>query len=190
MESSNADSVVMAISQLSRGNRDSVELLVRRYMRRLSGLAATRLRGRPELKGYSEDVAISTIKSVCMRVERGSITPMNDRDQLWRLLATITIRKAISLIRGHSASVQASDFQWSHFSVNAPDPKELFEMTTQVERLFSILDDDEMRSIARWKVDGHSNNEVAGKLKCTERTIERRLHRIRAIWKKEFAEST
>ena len=38
------------------------------------------------------------------------------------------------------------------------------------------------RTIANIRMEGHSNQEIAKKLGCTERTVERRLQRIREIW--------
>ncbi len=44
----------------------------------------------------------------------------------------------------------------------------------------------ELRSIALWKLEGYSNEEIAGKLGCVERTIERRLQLIRQIWENQI----
>jgi DNA-binding CsgD family transcriptional regulator len=41
-----------------------------------------------------------------------------------------------------------------------------------------------LRSIARWKMEGHTNAEIAVKLGRLERTVERKLRRIREIWEK------
>ena len=49
------------------------------------------------------------------------------------------------------------------------------------------LDDDEMRNIAVWKVECLTNQEIAVRLGRTERTVERKLHRIRQIWKSEIS---
>jgi hypothetical protein len=39
-----------------------------------------------------------------------------------------------------------------------------------------------MKRIVLLKFEGATNGEVAGELKCTQRTIERKLERIRRIW--------
>ena len=56
------------------------------------------------------------------------------------------------------------------------------EMQESLEQLLDLLPDDEYRAIANMRMEGHSNQEIAEELGCTERTVERRLQRIREIW--------
>ncbi|MDP7204517.1 MAG: ECF-type sigma factor, partial [Pirellulaceae bacterium] len=56
------------------------------------------------------------------------------------------------------------------------------EMQESLELLLGLLPDDEHRVIANMRMEGHSNQEIAEKLGCTERTVERRLKRIRDTW--------
>jgi len=41
------------------------------------------------------------------------------------------------------------------------------------------------RQIAQWKLDGYTNAEIAQRLGCGLRTVERRLELIRRIWEQE-----
>ena len=54
-------------------------------------------------------------------------------------------------------------------------------------RLLESLGDGELRSIALWKMEGYTTEEMAAKLKCAPRTIERKLRVIRRLWKQEVA---
>jgi DNA-directed RNA polymerase specialized sigma24 family protein len=45
-----------------------------------------------------------------------------------------------------------------------------------------MLEDDELRAIARLKLEGFTNPEIAERLGVVERTVERRLNRIRRQW--------
>ena len=47
-----------------------------------------------------------------------------------------------------------------------------------------MLKDPGLRQIALWKLEGYTNPEIAAKLDCTVRTVERKLERIRAYWEK------
>jgi DNA-directed RNA polymerase specialized sigma24 family protein len=38
-----------------------------------------------------------------------------------------------------------------------------------------------------WKLEGYTNQEIAGKLGCALRTVERTLRLIRRIWNQELA---
>ena len=44
-------------------------------------------------------LALSAFHSLCERVGRGQFPQLADRDDLWRLLVTITARKVISALR-------------------------------------------------------------------------------------------
>jgi len=50
--------------------------------------------------------------------------------------------------------------------------------------LLEQLPDEALRQVALWKLEGYSNAEIAAKLACIERTVERKLARIRRIWGK------
>ena len=50
--------------------------------------------------------------------------------------------------------------------------------------MLDLLGDEELRSIARWKMEGDTNAEIADKLGCLPRTVERKLRRIRELWEK------
>ena len=51
-----------------------------------------------------------------------------------------------------------------------------------LERRLQALADPELREIALWRLEGYSNGEIAGRLDCTERSVERKLARIRSLW--------
>ena len=48
-----------------------------------------------------------------------------------------------------------------------------------------LLGDDTLRKVAVWKMEGYTNEEIAGHLGCVPRTVERRLREIRQIWCEE-----
>ena len=50
-----------------------------------------------------------------------------------------------------------------------------------LERRLQSLADPELREIALWRLEGYTNGEIAGRLDCTERSVERRLSRIRSL---------
>ena len=53
----------------------------------------------------------------------------------------------------------------------------------EFQRLLARLPSEELRAIALWKMEGHTNAEIAALLGCTTVTVERRLQLIRATWK-------
>ena len=49
-----------------------------------------------------------------------------------------------------------------------------------------MLEEPELRQIALWKVEGYTNEEIAARLDCVPRTVERKVCRIRLLWKHEL----
>ena len=179
------DNVSIWLEQLKQGDRESVGLLLDRFFQRLVGLASARLRGQVELDGYEEDVALSAFKSLCLGAEEGRFTHLQDRDALWRLLAVITIRKAIDLQRRKRLD-RASDEQILQELIDRePTSDEVHAMSDEVQALLNKLGDPELSRIALWKVEGCTNKEVAQRLNCVVRTVERKLHQIRLAWESE-----
>jgi DNA-directed RNA polymerase specialized sigma24 family protein len=62
------------------------------------------------------------------------------------------------------------------------------EMADEYQRLLGLLGDVELRSVALWKVEGYTNEEIAEKLGCVVRSVERKLQRIRILWAEAAAE--
>jgi DNA-directed RNA polymerase specialized sigma24 family protein len=56
--------------------------------------------------------------------------------------------------------------------------------------LLEQLGDDVLRSIAVWKMEGLTNQEIAARLGCAVPTVERRLRLIRKTWSAEVGEDS
>jgi RNA polymerase sigma factor (sigma-70 family) len=182
------DSVTLWISQVKGGEREGVRRLLERYFQRLVQLARSRLQGRPGLAAYDEDVALSAFKSLCLGAERGRFPDLDDRDDLWRLLAVLTIRKAIDVQRRHRPRETTGEADLEQFLSDEPPPELVAEMAEDYQRLLGRLDEADLRSIALWKVEGYTNEEIAGRLGCVVRSVERKLQRIRILWAEATAE--
>jgi RNA polymerase sigma factor (sigma-70 family) len=176
------DSVTRWINQVKEGERAGVRLLLERYFQRLVQLARSRFQGRPGLAANDEDVALSAFKSLCLGAEQGRFPQLADRDDLWRLLALLTIRKAIDLQRRARVRDAINQADLEQLVSDEPTPELAAEMAEEYQRLLGRLDDAELRSIALWKVEGYSNEEIAARLGCAVRTVERKLRRIRIVW--------
>ncbi len=63
-----------------------------------------------------------------------------------------------------------------------PTPESAAMIQEQFQELLDSLGDSTLRQIALWRMDGLSNAEIAQKMGCVLRTVERKIERIRAIW--------
>ncbi len=197
------DSVSQWIDGLKAGDEPAAAKLWQRYYLRLVGLARKKLGDSPRRVADEDDVVLSAFQSFCQRAQEDRFPDLRDRDDLWRLIVHITERKAYDqlknqtrkkrgsgLVAGESAFVdlQASAGAAGIDEVAGPDPTPEFaaEMVEAVDRLFDKLADDELRQIARHKLEGYTNEEIAGKIGRSLPTVERRLRLIRELWQGEI----
>jgi DNA-directed RNA polymerase specialized sigma24 family protein len=194
---SSEGSVTGWIGLLQAGDPGAAQPLWERYFQQLVHLARKRLQGVPRRAGDEEDVALSAFASFCRAAENQRLPRVADRDSLWRLLVILTARKALHFIRdecrvkrggGHilDEAALADDEAGLDAVIGAePTPDFAAQVAEECRRLLDLLGDAPLRAIALWKLEGYTNEEIAEKLDCVSRTIERKLARIREIWKQE-----
>lgn len=156
------------------------------YFRRMVGLARKKLDGKSFPLGGAEDAAMSALKSFCRGVEEGKFRDLTSENNLWALLATITVRKAYRL-RQKSYAKDAEPFPDEfQVGISDPSPEEQALFSDTVARLFSSLDDPELCEVARLRIDGLSLQEIASQIGKTERRVKYKLKLVRQIWEPEL----
>ena len=96
---SNGESVTHWLDGVKAGDEADIQRLWDRYFQRLVRLAGAKLPGHCRRAFDEEDVALSAFQSFCDRAGQGQFPQLSDRDDLWRLLATLTVRKAVLMMR-------------------------------------------------------------------------------------------
>jgi RNA polymerase sigma factor (sigma-70 family) len=181
-DNSNA-SVTEWIVDLRAGDSQAVQRLWERYFAQLVRLARSRLQPRGYLDG--EDVALSAFDSFCHAAERGRFPQLGDRNDLWRLLVFITIRKISKVIERERAVIHGGgvehegDSSLEQVLAREPDPEFAAEMAETFRRLIEDLGDDTLRRIAVWKMEGFTNEEIAVRLDCSLKTVSNKLRLVR-----------
>jgi RNA polymerase sigma factor (sigma-70 family) len=180
-------SITRLIRAMRAGRNSAVGPLLEAYFDRLVQLARKRLQDLPGMAAYDEDVALRSFHSLCQRI-RDPARPLDltSRDDLWRLLATRTISRAIDLIRRHRPGEVPGDHDVEQLLNREPTPEQAAEVADECRRLLDMLGDPELRQIALWKVEGYTNEQIAARLDCVPRTVERKVGRIRLLWKHEL----
>ena len=180
-------SVTRLIHAVQEGRSSAVGPLLEVYFERLVRLARTRLQNSPGMAAYDEDVALRSFHSLCQRM-RDPARPLqlDSRDDLWRLLTTRTISRAIDLLRRHRPGEVPGAYDIDQLLAREPTPEEAAEVADECQRLLGLLPDPELRQIALLKVEGYKNEEIAAQMDCVLRTIERKISRIRLLWKHEL----
>jgi RNA polymerase sigma factor (sigma-70 family) len=197
----NQNSVTIWIDGIKAGDGSDIERLWDRYFERLVRLAAARLPAHSRRSFDEEDVALSAFQSFCDRAGRGEFPQLSDRDDLWRLLATITVRKAIDTIRqqsrqkrgggqvlGESALLVGAGTEGDGLAEvlsREPTPDEVAGFAENYHRFLARLQEPPLRTIALRRLEGQTTREIARALDVSTKTVERKLQLIRAIWSEE-----
>ena len=63
-----------------------------------------------------------------------------------------------------------------------PTPELVVQLADECERLLESLGDDTLRHVAIRRLEGYRVDEIAAELGVAERTVGRKLHRIRREW--------
>jgi DNA-directed RNA polymerase specialized sigma24 family protein len=166
------------------------------------GLARKKLQAGSRREADEEDVALSAFDSFFLGVTQGRFPRLADRNDLWSLLVVITARKSLDLlarqgrqkrgggkVRGESALLDLADSAGEGIEAivgDEPTPDFATQVAEEYQRLLDKLGDDELRSIAVWKMEGHTNEDIAEWLRLALATVERRLRVIRKLWEEEI----
>jgi DNA-directed RNA polymerase specialized sigma24 family protein len=189
---SSEDSVSQWLAQLKDGDALAAQKLWERYFRRLVGLARLKLQGSPRRTADEEDVALSAFASFCEGAEHGRFPQLADRDNLWRLLVVLTVRKARQLLRGEGrkkrgGGVAPEDAVLEEVVCREPTPEFAAQVADECRRLLGLLGDADLEQVAVAKMEGYSNDEIARRLGCAPRSVSRRLQVIRTLWEEASA---
>jgi RNA polymerase sigma factor (sigma-70 family) len=188
-------SVTRWLGALRAGDPAAAQQLWERYFHRLVGLARQRLRGARCRAADEEDVALSAFDSFYRAAEAGRFPQLADRESLWRLLVTVTARKAAHLARdegrqkrgGGDGAADDAEAVLAEALSREPSPAFAAEVAEECRRLLGRLGDQRLEAVALLRMEGYTVQEVAKKLGCAPRTVKRKLDFIRAIWEKEAA---
>jgi hypothetical protein len=172
----------------------------RRYFPQLLALARRSLDARTRRREDEEDILQSMYNSFCARLKRGEFE-LEGRNDLVKLLMTMTLFKTRRTVARHRRQrrdtrrelapapldgEQSAARAFEEMDRKAPTPADAAAFNEEVQERLAALDPT-LRQIVLWKIEGYTNAEIAskGKLHCAERTIERKLQRIRELWTRD-----
>jgi DNA-directed RNA polymerase specialized sigma24 family protein len=192
------NSVTRWIPGLRRGDQAAAQGLWEVYFHRLVALAHARLRNAPRRMADEEDVALSAFDSFCRSAKAGRFPRLDDRNDLWQVLVMITVRKAIDLrtyegrqSRGMGRVQSLTDLTKERLETiggEEPTAELAAQLTEEYQRLMDQLGDSALQSVATWKLEGYTNDEIAARLGCATCTVERKLGLIRRMWARAMRE--
>jgi RNA polymerase sigma-70 factor, ECF subfamily len=182
----------MASDELGAGPPASVRQMdavaFEQFTRRLIGLARRHLDVRLQHKIDPEDVVQSAYKSFYLRYGEEDFGAKGT-DDLWKLLALITVRKCADRVRYHTAdrrdlsreagaAAAGGSEPWRDVLGREPTPEHAAVLAETVEQLLREIDADE-RPIVEMSLQGYSTREVSEQLGRAERSVRRLRERVR-----------
>jgi RNA polymerase sigma factor (sigma-70 family) len=212
LPSSSQVSVTQWIERVQRGrDDDAARQLWQRYWRQLASIARRRLRelGARCRAEDEVDAVQEAFAAFFRRVEEGAYPDCRDRNDLWCLLVKIADSKARQLaragrrqkrgsgkVRGDSAVMGNPSARGASFdriegvarelplaepTLEEPSDEFVDQLLDTLSLCYGSLDTME-REVLRLRIQGCTNDEIAAKIGCVTRTVERKLKVIRSRW--------
>lgn len=196
------NSVTCWIEDLKKGDEHAAQKLWNRYFERLMRHAAPKVHPANGRVSDEEDIVLAAFDDLFRQAKQGKFPRLFDREDLWALLLTISDRKLINkyrddnalkrgghlVIKGDSindvAGIEDGPRGLEQFASDDPTPEFCEIMQESVGRLMDQLDETHQR-VAILKLRNYTNAEIGREMGCVDSTVERRLRRIRDIWKEK-----
>ncbi len=196
-----SEEIVDWLNRLGNKDEQAAQEFWEQYFSKLVRLARRKLEGVPLRSADEEDVALSAMHSFCRGLAAHKFEDIAGADELWKLLVTITARKACAQrrmhfaqkrgagrVRGESVFVR-SDGEQSLFGEgiggvlgNEPTPELAHGVAENCRQMLDSLGDETLRKIVVLTLEGYKTEEIAGQLGCARRTVERKLQLVRKKW--------
>lgn len=185
------ETITQWIQGIKGGDEHAAAMIWERFFARVCSLAHQRLGSVPRAPIDSEDVALSAIHALYRGARDDRFRQLESRQDLWNLLAMITIRKSIDAGRRSQVREEVS-------GRSGPDVNELVDPLSLLgggdsfgldalcatgREMIDLLEE-KLRPVAMLRLEGYSNVEIAEKLGRSLPTIERYLRMIRYQWQK------
>lgn len=167
-----------------------------RYFAELARVARRRLEraGAARRVADEDDIVVSVFDSLFERLRQGEFGQISDELELWKLLLTLTDRKALNQGRRQRAQKRGGAHVRgdSVFAGTAGDGRTGLEQVAFVEPTNAEADafiasireclegvDGELSQIGELRLCGFTNEEIAARQNCSLATVERRLKLLR-----------
>jgi RNA polymerase sigma factor (sigma-70 family) len=184
-------------ARLCAGEKDRDTDFLNHYVKRLLGLARSRLHAKTQVRVDAEDVVQSAMLSFAIR-HRGEVD-LQAEDGLWAKLVEITLRhcnkwnKRVRRERLKTVPIQPSrDEADTGFEPedDEPTPEEAAVLADLVEWLMRGLETVRQREVLKLLLQGYTPSEVSRELKMAVRTVFRTRDAVRGRIRQRLEELT
>jgi RNA polymerase sigma-70 factor (ECF subfamily) len=189
-------------SLLKARNDEAVRLVVGMFDRRLRGLASAQMPPAVKVKEEPEDVVQSVFKSFFRGLDSGVVDRVDDLDDVWAILATITVRKAHRRNRKWLFTKKTCvnrELTADREDANAdpvgrlfgrePAPEEAVMLVDLVQWMLGKITDEVARKVVVMWLQDYRPAEIATATGRSVETVFRIQRKVREAMKRKFAEA-
>lgn len=182
------DQSAWLLRQVQQGDDAAAEAIFQRYAERLTRLAKSRLSVRLAARIDPDDIVMSAYRSFFVAAREGRFTHEQGGD-LWRLLVEVTLHKLYRQVEHHQAQRRSIDREQHQSAPDAiaaqicsrePTPDSAAAVADELEAVLKQLPQ-RGREALELRLQGYTQEEIAVRLDCTERTVRRWLAHARRI---------
>ena len=166
------------IKLFKEGDEDAIARIWNEYFPKVIRLARRNIKGPA---ADEEDIALSAFKSFAKRAN--AFPKLNDEDDLWKILMTITIRKCVREVKKANQLTELDESKWlDQLSSREPTPEDAAVAADELRLVLSKLHDERTRTIVLLRLEGVTIKEIASRLPCSITTVERKLRNAKRIF--------
>lgn len=185
-----SESISTTVAGIKDGDERAAEKVFSRYFESLVRKARRRLGNGMERAGDAEDIALEALRQFFAQARRNGFPRLKNNDDIRTLLLVLVDRRAVDFRRAaqrRSANeVGESVLQGPSNDPTPFDPEDfrppadyVLSFGLEVRELLAEIGDPTLANIAIMKLEGWTNADIARSVNLTERSIERKLDRIR-----------
>ncbi len=197
-----AGSITGLFAPLKHGDQAALDEVWRRFFPRIAGLARKTLSGLPRFGLDADDVAQCAFISFWRALDGDREVEFEGREDLWNLLGLITVRKARKLAR-HQLAKKRGGGKTQTESDLAGQTQDGTRTTVRLDEILSEVTPpdfdliceallqrlhDEERGIVVLRLQGYSSQEIAARIGCSARSVQRKLEAVRGRWERKSAD--
>lgn len=175
------------------GDQEAARQLFDRHVEALMNLARSRISQRFASRVDAEDVVQSVFRTFFGRARAGQFD-LEDPEDVWRLLARITLHKTLRTVAHHRAAKRdpkqevgqaaSAEAPLVELLDSEPTPEEAAIFVDQLQHFLAQLRPEESQ-ILEMRMKGYNNLEIAKELGISDRKIRRLMERIRDLAEQE-----
>lgn len=184
------DSISTTVAGLMKGEEEAVEKVFARYFDALVRKAKRRLGQGMERAGDAEDIALEALRQFFAKARQNGFAKLRKNDDIRTLLLVLVDRRTLDFKRsaqrrrrvevGESVVANRGDDPAPFDLEDFRPPKDfVVSFGCEVQELLGSIGDRGLAEIAVMRLEGWTNAEIARSLNLSERSVERKLERIR-----------